>query len=125
MKYANARRAAVLVSGQLYHARPSARIALSDTKKSKVHLSAASKIAVTQSTEGPLVHREALIGALTIVYWLEKEDIAITTKYESLVNLVKSLGCSYLNDLSIGRYATYISKRIFAVFAVPFISHRK
>ena len=64
MKYANARRAAVLVSGQLYHARPSA---LSDTKKSKVHLSAASKIAVTQSTEGPLVHREALIGALKIV----------------------------------------------------------
>ena len=37
-------------------------------KKSKVHLSAASKIAVTQSTEGPLVHREALIGALKIVY---------------------------------------------------------
>eukprot|EP00731_Ephydatia_muelleri_P030129 Em0021g652a len=83
-------------------------------KKSKVHLSAASKIAVTQSTEGPLVHREALIGALKIVYWLAKEDIAITTKYESLVNLVKSLGCSYLNDLSIGRNATYTSKRIVA-----------
>ena len=73
MKYAKARRAAVLVSGQLYHARPSARIAL------KVHLSAASKIAVTQSTEGPLVHSEALIGALKIVY------IAITTKYPSSI----------------------------------------
>ena len=56
-------------------------------KKSKVHLSAASKIAVTQSTEELLVHREALISALKIVYWLAKEDIAITTKYESLVNL--------------------------------------
>ena len=46
---------------------------------------------------------------------MAKEDIAITTKYESLVNLVKSLGCSYLNDLSIGRNATYTSKRIVAV----------
>ena len=44
-------------------------------KKSKMHVSAASKIAVTQSTEEPLVHR-ALIGALKIVYWLAKEDIA-------------------------------------------------
>ena len=47
---------------------------------------------------------------------MAKEDIAITTKYESLVNLVKSLGCSYLNDLSIGRNATYTSKRIVAEF---------
>ena len=83
--------------------------------QSKVHLSAASKIAVTQSTEGPLVHRYALIGALKIVNWLAK-DIAITTKYESLVNLVNSLECSYLNDLSIGRNATYTSKRIVAEF---------
>ena len=78
-----------------------------------MHVSAASKIAVTQSTEEPLVHREALIhvhvGALKIVYWLAKENIAITTKYESLVNLVKSLGCSYLNDLSIVRNVTYTS----------------
>ena len=81
-----------------------------------MHLSSASKIVVTQSTEGPLVHREALIGALKIVYWLAKEDIAIATKYDSLVNLVKSLGCSYLNDLSIGRNATYTSKRIVAEF---------
>ena len=81
-----------------------------------MHLSAASKIAVTQSTDGLQVHREALIGALKIVYWLAKEDIAITTKYESLVNLVKSLGCSYLNDLSMGRNATYTSKRIVAEY---------
>ena len=76
-----------------------------------VHLSAASKIAVTQCAEGLLVHREALIDALKIVYWLAKEDIAITTKYESLVNLVKSLGCSYFNG-----NATYTSKRIVAEF---------
>ena len=99
MKYANARRAAVLVSVQLYHARPSARIALSDTKNQRC-----------------IFQREALIGALKIVYWLAKEDTAITTKYESLINLVKSLGCSYLNDLSIGRNATYTSKRIVAEF---------
>ena len=29
---------------------------------------------------------------------------------------MKSLGCSYLNDLSIGRNATYTSKRIVAEF---------
>ena len=82
MKYANARRAAVLVS--------LCKNYIQRLKKSKVHLSVASKIAVNQSTEGPLVHKEALVGALKIVYRLAKEDIAITTKYESLVNLVKS-----------------------------------
>ena len=82
-----------------------------------MHLSVAFKIAVNQSTEGPLVHREALIGALKIVYRLAKEDIAITTNYESLVNLVKSLGCAYLNDLSNGRNATYTSKKIVAEFS--------
>ena len=40
--------------------------------------------------------RRALIGTLKIVYWLAKEEVAIFTKYESLLCLVQSLGCTYI-----------------------------
>lgn len=50
----------ILVSGQLCHAHPSARIALSNTEVGT------SKLPVTQGTEVPLVHREALVDALRL-----------------------------------------------------------
>ena len=37
---------------------------------------------------------KAVIGALKVVYWLAKEEIAYTTKYESILNLAQSLGCT-------------------------------
>lgn len=35
---------------------------------------------------------KAVIGALKVVFWLAKEEIAYTTKYESLLSLAQSLG---------------------------------
>ena len=42
------------------------------------------------------LQRKAVVGALKVVYWLAKEELAHTTKYVSLIDLAKSLGCDYL-----------------------------
>ena len=42
---------------------------------------------------------KAIIGALKCVYWLAKEETAHHTKFNSLINLGKSLGCSYLSGI--------------------------
>ena len=57
-----------------------------------------------------------MVGALKAVYWLAKEEIAHTTKYASLIDLAKSLGCDYLKELNVGRNATYTSEMIIAEF---------
>lgn len=43
------------------------------------------------------VQEQDLVGAFKCLYWLCKERIAYTTKYESLLQLAKSLGCGYLD----------------------------
>ena len=50
------------------------------------------------------------------MYWLAKEEIAIFTKYGSLLCLVESLGCTYLKDISLGGNATYTSHQIIEEF---------
>ena len=55
---------------------------------------------------------KAIIGALKCVYWLAKEETAHHTKFNSLINLGKSLGCSYLSELQVAKNATYSSHRI-------------
>lgn len=46
------------------------------------------------------------------MYWLAKEEIAHTTKFNSLKDLIISLGCDYLRDLSLGRNAQYSREQI-------------
>ena len=47
------------------------------------------------------LQRQAVIGALKVVYRLVKEETAHHTKYESLLQLAVSLGCSYINELNV------------------------
>jgi len=46
------------------------------------------------------VQLEAVMAALRSVYWLMSEEVAHTTKYESLLELQKLNGCSQLHHLS-------------------------
>ena len=59
-----------------------------------------------------MVQRKALIGALQLVYLLAKEEIAHTTKFNSLKDLVIHLGCDFLRELSLGRNAQYSIEQI-------------
>ena len=59
-----------------------------------------------------VVQRKALIGALKMVYWLAKEEVAHTTKFASLMQLSINLGADYLRELHVGRNACYTSEQI-------------
>ena len=58
-----------------------------------------------------LINRKALIGALKMMYWLAKEEIAHTTKFSSLMDPSVQLGSDYLCELSLGRNAHYTSEQ--------------
>ena len=60
--------------------------------------------------------RQAVMGALKCLYWLAKEETAHHTKFSSLLELGKSLGCSYLSELHIGRNAHYTFHRVIDKF---------
>ena len=55
--------------------------------------------------------RRAFIGGLRCMYFLNKREIAHTTNFLPLLELCKSLGATYLEDMSIGRNAKYTSER--------------
>lgn len=57
------------------------------------------------------VERKAFIAALKVMHWLAKEEIAHTTKFESLISLAVSIGAKELNALSKGGNAKYTSER--------------
>ena len=59
-----------------------------------------------------MVNRKALIGALQIMYWLVKQEVAHTTKFSSLRDLAIHLGCDYLRELHLGGNAQYSSEQI-------------
>ena len=59
-----------------------------------------------------MVQRKTLIGALNLMYWLAKQEVAHTTKFSSLKDLAIQLGCDYLRELNIGRNAQYSSEQI-------------
>ena len=46
------------------------------------------------------------------MYWLVKQDIAHTTKFNSLKDLAIQLGCDYLRELSLWKNAQYSSEQI-------------
>ena len=60
--------------------------------------------------------RKAVVGAMKVLYWLAKEEVAHTTKYESLLDLAISLGCDYLKELHVAGNATYRSRQIVEEF---------
>lgn len=45
-----------------------------------------------------------------------KEETAYHTKFKSLIEVAKSLGCSYFSELTLGRNANYTSHRIIDEF---------
>ena len=61
-----------------------------------------------------VAQRKALIGAFQLLYWLVKEEVAHTTKFNSLKDLVVHLGCDYLRELNLGRNAQYSSEQTIA-----------
>ena len=60
--------------------------------------------------------RNAVVGAMKIIYWLAKEEVAHTTKYKSLLDLSINLGCDYLKELNVADNATYRSRQIVGEF---------
>ena len=56
------------------------------------------------------VWEQALARAFKCLHWLCKEQIAYTTKYESLLQQTKSLGCGYLIHLHVAENAKYTSE---------------
>ena len=58
------------------------------------------------------LQQQAVCGTLKSLYWLSKQEIAHHTKFGSLIELEKSLGCLYLNELEVGRNACYTSYRM-------------
>ena len=62
------------------------------------------------------LQRQAVRGALKCIYWLVKEEIAHHTKFGTLLELVKSLGCAYFSELEVGRNARYTSHRMIDEF---------
>jgi hypothetical protein len=62
------------------------------------------------------VERKAAVGAMKCLYWMAKNEIAHTTKYVPLLELARSLGCTYFDNLRVGGNATYTSERIIQEF---------
>lgn len=61
-----------------------------------------------------VLQQKALIGALHLLYWLAKEEVAHTTKFNSLKEVAILLGCDYLHELNLGRNAQYPSEQVVA-----------
>ena len=64
------------------------------------------------------LQRQAVCGVLKCLYWLAKQETAHHTKFSSLLELRKSLGCSYLNELKVGKNTSYTSHRMIDEFLV-------
>lgn len=80
----------------------------------KTRLASQQSGGIAQALESQVeLGKAAVIGAMKSIYWLAKEDIAYTTKYVSLLNYAKCLGCEFVANLCVGRNATYTSERNF------------
>ena len=53
------------------------------------------------------LQRQAVRGVFKCMYWLAKEETAHHTKFSYLLQLAKSLGCSYFSELEIAQNANY------------------
>ena len=59
------------------------------------------------------VEWKSMIGRFKCLYWLCKEEVAHTTKFESLLELGKPLGVEYLDAVCQGGNAQYTSRGVF------------
>ena len=59
---------------------------------------------------------KTIAAAMKCTYWLAKEHVAHTTKFESLVKLATNLGCAELQNLNVARNATYTSEQTMQEF---------
>ena len=57
------------------------------------------------------IERKAFIAALKVMHWLAKEEVAHTTKFESLISLAINIGAKDLKALAKGGNAKYTSER--------------
>ncbi|WAR05670.1 hypothetical protein MAR_021039 [Mya arenaria] len=55
------------------------------------------------------VNRDAMRKAMTLFYWLVKEEIPHHTKFESFMDTIKGMGMNVLNMLTLGGNANYTS----------------
>ena len=55
------------------------------------------------------MQRMGVISALKCLYWLVKEEVAHHTKFGTLLELAKSIGCPYLSELDVSKGAKYMS----------------
>ena len=62
------------------------------------------------------LQRQAVRGAFKCMYWLAKEETAHYTKFSSLLQLTKSLGCSYFSELEIAHNTNYTSHHMIDEF---------
>ena len=62
------------------------------------------------------LQKKAIKGAMQCLYWLVHSEIPHTTKYSSLIDAVKLMGCDYFKHLHQGENAKYKSKRIIQEF---------
>ena len=96
-------------------------------EKSQCHINAvkAEVIAAASKESGGIrahieeqisLQKKAVMGAFKCLYWLAKEETAHHTKFSSMLELAKSLGCSYLSLLEVGRNASYTSHRMIDEF---------
>ena len=65
-----------------------------------------------------MLQQQAVRGALKSLYWLAKQGIPHHTKFGSFIELEKSLGCLYLNELEVGRNACFTSHPMIDDFLV-------
>ena len=55
------------------------------------------------------MQRMGVISALKCPYWFVKEEVAHQTKFSSILELAKSIGCPYLSELDVSKGAKYTS----------------
>ena len=64
----------------------------------------------------------AVTAAMKCLYWLAKNEVAHTTKYQPLLQLFQHLNCPFVESLGLGANATYTSEMIIQEFVTVMAS---
>ena len=81
-------------------------------KQEKLRLQASIDGGVLQAFEDQIMwEKRAIIAAMKTLLWLSKEEIPHTTKFSSLLDLARQMGCDYLLHLGVPGTAGYRSER--------------
>ena len=73
------------------------------------------------------IERRSMIGRFKCLYWLFKEQVPHTTHFESLLELIRSLGADYIDGMYKGENAKYCSEQFIdeALTAMAHVIHQK